>query len=249
MSVAAHVGWTVPHYIPPPDPLPVLLMHFDGDLVDATGNTTFSGGGQGTAFDFVTGSPGFGQAVLSSGNSSIAGASSIQLGLAGQPFTFEGRCVFGEGDSVGVVLAKNYFSTEPAPEVFNIDFALFAGPGHFRLEWSGGGVGKQVEADYTAIYDSEFSWAITDDLTLCRTYVNGVLVDASPSVSLAATPPRNSGAAVTVLNALRGFAGPSPDWGGSGFRGRLDELRYTLGHALYTGDSYAPASRPFTYRP
>lgn len=248
MSIAAHVGWTVPHYIPPPDPLPVLLMHFDGDFVDATGNTTFSGGGQGTAFDFVTGSPGFGQAVLSSGNSSIAGASSIQLGLAGQPFTFEGRCVFGEGDSVGVVLAKNYFSTEPAPGGFKIDFVLFAGPGYFRLEWSGGGIGKQVDFDYSAVAPGvEFSWAITDDMTTSRAYVGGVLVDSNLSVALAASPPSNSTAAVSVLNALQGFSGPSPNWGGQGFRGQLDELRYTLGYALYTGESYSVRSTPFTY--
>lgn len=247
MSLATHSGWRIPHIKPP---LPVLLMHFDGDLIDATGITTFNEGGLNGAYSYVAGQPGFGQALQhGSGVPAVHGSSSQNLGIEAQPFTLEGRSAFSSVAGLGILLAKNYFSTEPPSGQFNTDFAVYLGFNALRVEWSGGGVGKQEDFAFSVASGEVFAWALTDDLMSLRFYLNGALVSTKASLSLRDPAPYNSNASISVLNALRGFAGPSPDWGGSGYDGYIDELRFFIGHALYTGDSYVPASRPFSYRP
>ena len=90
------------------------------------------------------------------------------------------------------------------------------------------------------------AFAITDDGTNLRFYVDGTRVYEGGSVQLSGTIPGVSGARVSLYNALQGFLGPSPNWGGSLFSGQVDELRMLLGTALYTGASYTLDTQPFS---
>lgn len=230
----------------PPQPRPVLLMHLDGDLVDATGITTFAIPAGFSAPSYAAADdPAFGQMVVATSNAAV-GTSSRSLSIGTRKFTIEGRCKFGAGDSGGIVLAKNHWPSEPSPSsLFKDDFSVGVSPTTVALTWTGGSAGRG--AAFPAIVGETFTWSLSDDGVHCYTHINGVLVDTDDSCSLDSfTPPLTSGS-ITVLNKLQGFSGSGPDWISAPFDGQCDELRMWLDFALYGPEDYEPATVPFSY--
>jgi hypothetical protein len=225
---------------------PVLHMHFDGDAIDETGITTFGLAGVYTFPD----NGDFNEAVHATNNARWAGTSTQDLAIGTRKWTIEGRSMFTGAELGGVVIAKNYYATEPAPGVFEDDWAVGVSPTALTLTWTG--AVEEYSASFAATLDEEFSWAITDDGINCRFYKDGVLIQTEPSVSLDGVPPPvNAGSRISVLNKLQGFSGGAPDWSNTFYRGQLDELRVFIGdttdYALYRESSYEVATGPFPY--
>lgn len=240
MSFVSTAGARMPHGPAIPDP--VLLMHFDGDFVDAMGITTFTS----NVSTFEAGSSGFGQrAAVTGGTAHIFGVSTQELSVGTRNYTFEGRCSFASGQAGGVVLSKNYWSSEPAPGVFKHDFTVSVTPTKLTMFWESNGA--TYEANLSTVDDVEFHWAITDDGTTMRFYQDGALIGTQASAALGTpTPPVTVGSGLTVLGQLQGFSGPSPSWSTS-FVGRLDELVMWLDYAKHTGASYTVPTAPYTF--
>lgn len=227
----------------PPSPHPVLLMHWDGGFVDATGITTFTP--EGAGYSFVTGETGFGQAVSATSNGRAAGSSSRDLAIGTQKYTIEGRSKFAEGQLGGYLLGKNYWASQPAPGLFKNDWALGVTPNTIALQWTDQVLA--VAGNFTSIYGEWFTWSISDDNETAYFHVNGVLVDTAVSAALGDVPPPvTPGSSISVLNVLQGFSGDNPDWGNSFYQGQCDELRMHIGFALYGPDDYTPATAPFS---
>lgn len=241
----ASVGARQPHPLPPPSPpsLTRLLLHFDSSQLDEVSQEVFTGGYPA----YSTGV--FGNAATSTAEiaGAVAGAWSEALSLGTQPFTIEFRAKF-DGHTGGILIAKNYWVSEPASADFALDWQVSVGPEFIDLAWSelnGAGSPSSVNV---VIPDSTAwrAFAITDDGTNLRFYVDGTRVHQGDSVQLSGEIPAESGARLSLYNALQGFSGPYPDWGDTMFSGLVDELRLTLGDALYTGTTYTVASAPFT---
>lgn len=230
---------------PPVTGVKSLLLHFDSSQLDEVSQEVFTGGHPVYTADGV-----FGTGVRSGEEftGAIAGAWSEELSIGAQPFTIEFRARFYGGDTGGILVAKNYWAAEPAMTDFAIDWQVSVGPEFIGLSWSElNGAGSPVYIN-AAIPDST-SWrafAITDDGTNLRFYVDGARVYEGVSVQLSGEIPAVSGARVSLYNALQGFSGPYPIWGGTVFSGLADELRLTLGEALYTGATYTVATSAFT---
>lgn len=227
----------------PPRPRPVLLMHWDGDFVDSTGITTFAP--EGSGYDFVAGEPGFGQAVSAISNGRAAGSSSRDLAIGTKKFTIEGRSRFSPGQIGGFVLGKNYWSSYPGEGVFRNDWAVSVDPDTVAISWSGQVIG--TAATFPEIVGEWFTWSISDDNGSMFFHVNGELVGTVDAAARQlVTPPVTPGSSISVLNLLQGFSGTAPDWGGSFYQGKLDELRMWLDVALYGPEGYEPAAGPFS---
>lgn len=239
----ASVGARQPHVPPPAPPVTSLLLHFDLSLLDEVSQEVFNGWSP----SYTAGV--FGSAARPNPEQAhaVAGAWSEALSIGTQPFTIEFRASFNE-DTGGILIAKNYWASEPSGSAFALDWQVSVGPAFINLSWSELGGSGSPESVNVAIA-SHGGWrafAITDDGVNLRFYVNGARVYEGGSVQLSGTIPGVSGARVSLYNALQGFLGPSPNWGGSVFSGQVDELRLTLGEALYTGASYTLATQPFS---
>lgn len=243
----ASVGARQPHPLPPPSPpsLTRLLLHFDSSQLDEVSQEVFTGGSPTYAAGV------FGNAARPTAEiaGAVAGAWSEALSIGTQPFTIEFRARFYE-DTGGILIAKNYWASEPSGSAFALDWQVSVGPTFIGLSWSELGGAGSPESVNVAIA-STGAWrafAITDDGVNLRFYVNGARVYEGGSVQLSGTIPGVSGARVSLYNALQGFSGSYPNWGGpmSMFSGQVDELRLTLGEALYTGASYTLATQPFS---
>lgn len=229
-------------------PPPTLLMHFDGDFIDKTGNTTFTMGqviGSGF-FTQVSAIPAFtpstpvsfGQSALVTANSGSPGTSLVDTSVFNKAFTFEGVCKFEAGEIGGLLLSKNYFPSEPVS--YNNDFVLEVRPGKIGFSWGT----SSYDVVFPDIIGVPFSWAVVDDMSVFRIFVNGGIVFSQTSVHLSPVPPISSAAQLTLFAALDGFSGSTPRWGPTWFRGRVDELRAFMGHAIYDSP-YTPATAPF----
>lgn len=241
----ASVGARQPHPLPPPSPpsLTRLLLHFDSSQLDEVSQEVFTGGHP----VYSTGVFGNAARPTSEIVGAVAGAWSEALSIGTQPFTIEFRAKFYE-ETGGILIAKNYWASEPSGSAFALDWQVSVGPTFIDLSWSELGGAGSPESVNVAIA-STGAWrafAITDDGVNLRFYVNGARVYEGGSVQLSGTIPGVSGARVSLYNALQGFSGPSPNWGYTVFSGSVDELRLTLGDALYTGTTYTVASAPFT---
>lgn len=241
----ASVGARQPHVPPPAPPVTSLLLHFDSSQLDEVSQEVFTGGSP----TYHLSAFGFGNEVRPTTESAgaIAGAWSEALSIGTQPFTIEFRASFDE-ETGGILIAKNYWASEPSGSAFALDWQVSVGPEFIDLSWSELGGAGSPESVNVAIASSGAwrAFAITDDGTNLRFYLNGTRVYEGGSVQLSGTIPGVSGARVSLYNALQGFSGPNPDWGDSVFSGSVDELRLTLGEALYTGASYTLATQPFS---
>ena len=241
----ASVGARQPHVPPPAPPVTSLLLHFDSSQLDEVSQEVFTGGSP----VYHISAFGFGNAASSTSESAgaVAGAWSEALSIGTQPFTIEFRARFYE-DTGGILIAKNYWASEPSGSAFALDWQVSVGPEFIDLSWSElGGAGSPDSVNVAIASSGAWrAFAITDDGTNLRFYVNGARVYEGGSVQLSGTIPGVSGARVSLYNALQGFSGPNPDWGDSVFSGSVDELRLTLGEALYTGASYTLATQPFS---
>lgn len=237
MNPAAHAGARIPHLN---GVRPVLLMHFDGNLTDATGNNALTG-----AVGYEAGPAGWGQVIKNlEGGAGVVATSTVNMSIGGRPWTLEGRSKFDTGHAGGVVICKNYYPSEPS--AFSTDYVVGVGPSGMSIGWRN--LLYSLTTSFPAIENTWFWWAMSDDGTALRFYVNGVRISSAPSCELQTPPPVTSSAAqVSILNSLQGFLGADPNWGAGKYRGHLDELRFTLGRALYTGDNYTVRSTPFTY--
>lgn len=239
----ASVGARQPHVPPPAPPVTSLLLHFDSSQLDEVSQEVFTGGWP------IYAAGVFGNAVRSTSeiDGAIAGAWSEALSIGTQPFTIEFRARF-SGDTGGILIAKNYWAAEPARTDFALDWQVSVGPEFIDFSWSELNGAGSPESVNVVIPDSTAwrAFAITDDGTNLRFYVDGTRVYEGGSVQLSGTIPGVSGARVSLYNALQGFLGPSPNWGGSLFSGQVDELRMLLGTALYTGASYTLDTQPFS---
>lgn len=242
-SVGARQPHVPPHVPPPAPPVTSLLLHFDSSQLDEVSQEVFTGGSPTYAGGV------FGNAVrpTSGTEGAVAGAWSEALSIGTQPFTIEFRAQF-EEENGGILIAKNYWASEPSGSAFALDWQVSVGPMYIKLSWSDlGGAGSPEEVHVPL--GGSFAWrafAITDDGVNLRFYVNGARVYEGGSVQLSGTIPAVSNGRVSLYNALQGFLGPSPNWGGMIFSGSVDELRLTLGEALYTGASYTLATQPFS---
>lgn len=241
----ASVGARQPHVpapVPPAPPVASLLLHFDSSQLDEVSQEVFTGGSPTYAAGV------FGNAASSTSEfaGAVAGAWSEALSIGTQPFTIEFRARF-NGHTGGILIAKNYWALEPAAD-FALDWQVSVGPEFIDLSWSELGGAGSPDSVHVVIPDSTAwrAFAITDDGTNLRFYVNGARVYEGGSVQLSGTIPGVSGARVSLYNALQGFSGPYPDWGDTVFSGQVDELRMLLGTALYTGASYTLATQPFS---
>jgi hypothetical protein len=220
-----------------------LLLHFDSSQLDEVSQEVFTGGWPTYAAGV------FGNAARSTSEfaGAIAGAWSEALSIGTQPFTIEFRARF-NGDTGGILIAKNYWASEPSGSAFALDWQVSVGPEFIDLSWSELGVAGSPDSVNVVIPDSTAwrAFAITDDGTNLRFYVNGARVYEGGSVQLSGKIPAVSNGRVSLYNALQGFSGPSPNWGSTIFSGSVDELRLTLGEALYTGASYTLATQPFS---
>ena len=235
---------------PPVTGVTSLLLHFDSSQLDEVSQEVFTSGWP----TYVGGV--FGNAVrsLSEFPGAIAGAWSEALSIGTQPFTiefrarFNGNVMFNNGDTGGILIAKNYWGSAPSGSAFALDWQVSVGPEFIDLSWSELGGAGSPDSVNVVIPDSTAwrAFAITDDGTNLRFYVNGARVYEGGSVQLSGTIPGVSGARVSLYNALQGFSGPSPNWGNTMFSGWIDELRMTLGEALYTGATYTVATIAFT---
>lgn len=228
---------------PPVTGVTSLLLHFDSSQLDEVSQEVFTGGSP------VYTAGVFGTGVRSTAEiaGAIAGAWSEELSIGAQPFTIEFRAKF-DGDTGGILVAKNYWAVEPAMTDFALDWQVSVGPGFIDFSWSALNGAGSPESVNVVIPDSTAwrAFAITDDGTNLRAYVDGARVYEGGSVQLSGTIPGVSGARVSLYNALQGFSGPSPNWGNTMFSGLADELRLTLGEALYTGATYTVATSAFT---
>ena len=240
----ASVGARQPHVPPPAPPVTSLLLHFDSSQLDEVSQEVFTGGWPTYAAGV------FGNAARSTSEypGARAGAWSEALSIGTQPFTIEFRAKF-DGDTGGILIAKNYWASEPSGSAFALDWQVSVGPEFIDFSWSELNGAGSPESVNVVIPDSTAwrAFAITDDGTNLRFYVNGARVYEGGSVQLSGTIPAVSNGRVSLYNALQGFQGPNPDWGWSPvFSGWVDELRLTLGEALYTGASYTLATQPFS---
>lgn len=231
---------------PDNEPQPILLMHWDGNLIDDTGITTFDTVDP-TAYEFLpSDDPAFSQVVsYVAGNPRIFGNSTQDLAIGTNVWQIEGKSKFASGQIGGVVAGKNYWpSLGAVVGTFRNDWVVFVRPDQIEIEWTG-----QVDeyiATFGPIYNEEFDWAVSDDGTTMRFFINGSLIHTENSASMDPVPPPVSpGSQISVLNVLQGFTGSAPNWSASFYRGQLDELRMFIGHALYTGSSYTLATEPF----
>jgi len=222
-------------------PQPQLLLHFDGDLLDAVNNVTFDGS---TGFS-TSAVSGFGQMATASGAAQIHGTSVSSLAIGTQAFTIEGRSVFSGAQTGGTVLAKNYWAAPPGGTLFKDDFSVVVTPTQISMGWTGQ-LGD-FNASISTTGGVPFTWAISDDGTAMRFYLNGTLIETRTSVAAASPPPPvTSGSGLTLLAKLQGFAGEAPNWT-SGYNGALDELVMWVGVARYTGSSYTVRATPYAY--
>lgn len=243
----ASVGARQPH-VPVPAPVPPvtsLLLHFDWSQLDEVSQEVFTGGDPIYAAGVFDGAA----RSASEGQGAIAGAWSEALSIGTQPFTIEFRARFEFEDDGGILIAKNYWASEPSGSAFALDWQVSVGPNFIDLSWSelgdaGGGANVRVPL---ALSGAWRAFAITDDGVNLRFYVNGARVYEGGSVQLSGTIPAVSNGRVSLYKALQGFSGSVPFWGwGQVFSGQVDELRLTLGEALYTGASYTLATQPFS---
>lgn len=242
----ASVGARQPHVPPPAPPTTSLLLHFDLSLLDEVSQEVFNGWPP----SYTAGV--FGSAARPNPERAyaVAGAWSEALSIGTQPFTIEFRARFEfEEDNGGILIAKNYWASEPSGSAFALDWQVSVGPRFIRLSWSDlGGAGSPEEVHVPL--GGSFAWrafAISDDGVNLRFYVNGARVYEGGSVQLSGTIPAVSNGRVSLYKALPGFSGSVPVWGWSPvFSGQVDELRLTLGEALYTGASYTLATQPFS---
>ena len=225
-------------------PMPVLLMHFDDDFVDATEVSTFAPAGTYSFTDAELSA--FGRSVVGISIGRAVATSSRDLAIGTQRFTIEGRSRFATDEGGGVVVAKNYWDSQPDPGVYKDDFDVTVGPGGFSIGWTGQALERGVI--FAEIRDQEFTWSISDDGEHCYMHLNGELVGTEDACALdAVPPPTTAGSSISVLNKLQGFAGESPNWSANFYVGRLDELRMFIGTALYGAEDYTPSVEPFTY--
>lgn len=239
----ASVGARQPHVPPPAPPVTSLLLHFDSSQLDEVSQEVFTGGSP----TYAAGVFGNAARTTSEFAGAIAGAWSEALSIGTQPFTIEFRAKF-DGDTGGILIAKNYWASEPSGSAFALDWQVSVGPEFIRLNWTELGGFVAPESVNVAIASSGAwrAFAITDDGVNLRFYVNGARVYEGGSVQLSGTIPAVSNGRVSLYNALQGFLGPYPNWGNTVFSGLVDELRLILGEALYTGASYTLATQPFS---
>lgn len=227
---------TTPIPDPSADATVKLLLHFDGDLVDAVSGNSLTVG----SATYGTGV--FGQAASHSGNPGLVAPWTSGFTLSGLPWALEFRAKIPAGGGM-TVLAKNYWPSEPAVGVQDFIFSI----SHIYdtgVTWGPGGTGATA-GDYLTLPDDEwFAMAMTDDLITFRIYLDGAVVYSQPSIS--SSLPAGAGQ-ITVFNALQGFSGPTPRWGGGSSNGQLDELRLIIGRAVRTTSTYAPDTSPWTY--
>jgi len=239
----ASVGARQPHVPAPVPPVTSLLLHFDLSLLDEVSQEVFNGWPP----SYTAGV--FGSAARPNPERAyaVAGAWSEALSIGTQPFTIEFRAKF-DGDTGGILIAKNYWASEPSASAFALDWQVSVGPEFIDFSWSELNGAGSPDSVNVVIPDSTAwrAFAITDDGVNLRFYVNGARVYEGGSVQLSGTIPGVSGARVSLYNALQGFSGPNPDWGDTVFSGQVDELRMLLGTALYTGASYTLATQPFS---
>lgn len=227
---------TTPIPDPSADATVKLLLHFDGDLVDAVSGNSLTVG----SATYGTGV--FDQAASHSGNPGLVAPWTSGFTLSGLPWALEFRAKIPAGGTM-TVLAKNYWPSEPAVGVrdfmFSVSHSYDTG-----VTWGPGGTGATA-GDYLTLPDDEwFAMAMTDDLITFRIYLDGAVVYSQPSISSSLPA---GGGQITVFNALQGFLGPTPNWGGGSSNGQLDELRLVIGRAVRTTSTYAPDTSPWTY--
>lgn len=215
---------------------PVLLMHMDDGVIDATGNVVVSGGG---THSFEVSAPGFGKRLVNV-NAKWYLENSDWASISTQSWTVEAKLKLSAGQG-GVLLCKNYWVSQPVSG-FATDYIISINTSSVSISWSG--LISAVTINYAFPLDTEFSVAITDDGTLMRLYVNGALVGSATSTALQTPIPPSSLGWIAVMGSLQGFLGSTPNWG-SGFTGIIDELMFVIGTAKYTGATYFVDTSPF----
>lgn len=230
---------TTPLPTPSADATVKLLLHFDGDVVDAVSGNALTVG----SATYSTGV--FGQAASRTGTTGLVAPWTAGFTLSGLPWALEFRAKV-PNPSTLVVLSKNYWPSEPSSEVFARDFTFSVSHTYGTgVTWGPGGSG--ATAHYGgALPDNEwFAMAMTDDLVTFRIYLNGSVVYSQPSVS--ASLPAGGGQ-IAVFGELQGFLGSTPNWGaGSTSGAQLDELRLVIGRAVRTASTYSLDTSPWTY--
>lgn len=222
---------------PPVTGVTSLLLHFDGDLVDAVSGNSLTVG----SATYGTGV--FGQAASHSGTPGLVAPWTSGFTLSGLPWALEFRAKIPAGGGM-TVLSKNYWPSEPAVGgVRDFTFSV-SHPYRTGVTWGPGGTGFTA-GDYLTLPDDEwFAMAMTDDLITFRIYLDGAVVYSQPSIS--SSLPAGAGQ-ITVFNALQGFREPIPNWGDGSSYGQLDELRLVIGRAVRTASTYTPDTSPWTY--
>lgn len=232
---------------------PTLLLHFDSNFVDTAGGTTFSMG-YNTGLEvsatptFTSSfSPAFSQRAVVVGQSGSPGVSTSSMSIGVNPFTIEGRSRLTTGATGGIILAKSFWASQSlSTGSVGPDWVLSVQSDRIRLSWGSTAGTRMREITFSPLLDQDFAWAISDDGTTFRIYINGVLISSQTSVALDSFPPPTSASQASLFNAISGFLGSTPNWGGSGYQGIIDELAVTLGTAKYLGSSYSVATLPFT---
>lgn len=215
-----------------------LLLHFDGDVVDAVSGNALTVG----AATYGTGV--FGQAASRSGVPGLVAPWTAGFTLSGLPWALEFRAKIPAGGTV-TVLSKNYWPSEPSSGTYARDFTFSVSHAYDTgVTWGPGGTGSTA-GDYLTLPDDEwFAMAMTDDLITFRIYLDGAVVYSQPSIS--SSLPAGAGQ-ITVFNELQGFLGSTPNWGGGSSNGQLDELRLVIGRAVRTTSTYSLDTSPWTY--
>ena len=229
---------TTPLPTPSADATVKLLLHFDGDVVDAVSGNALTVG----AATYGTGV--FGQAASHSGVPGLVAPWTAGFTLSGLPWALEFRAKIPAGGTM-IVLSKNYWPSEPSSGTYARDFTFSVSHAYDTgVTWGPGGTGSTA-GDYLTLPDDEwFAMAMTDDLITFRIYLDGAVVYSHPSVS--ASLPAGGGQ-IAVFNELQGFSGSTPRWGGGPSNGQLDELRLVIGRAVRTTSTYSLDTSPWTY--
>jgi hypothetical protein len=262
VSFVSTAGARMPHGPVVAPPIPDLLLHFDGNFIDSTGNSTFTVGGT-TGGTHTSDSPtyeasaaaAFGQVAVTTANSGAWATSTLDMSIATKTsFTLAGWNVVsatsGPG-SGGVLFSKSFFSSDPSlPSGFMdwwMELVYSGGSINLILAWNAGAAGRS-ETVVLPVSPSttRFHWAIVDDGTDLNFYCNGSLVETRTSVYLHASPPVATAAQVIMFNRLQGFLGADPNWYGQGFTGKTDEFAIFFNEVVYTGASYTVPSAPYT---
>lgn len=202
----------------------ILLMHFDGDIIDQKGGAINQAG----TISYTAGK--FGQALnLATGNSGVVDAANRSLMDLPGDFTIEGFFSPNSGSSGAMI---NRFHSVSAGTGWQI-YLESSGRVSF-YEWSGSSGTYPISSAGPDIRDGNFHHvAATRSGSTLRLFVDGLLVGTgSTSINYTST--------VALFSAGYQAQGSAR----YPMRGKIDEIRITKGVARYTAN-FTPPTQPF----